>query len=118
MHFEPSRPEDSIPAQEPATWEEHLTHALQLPTALAEFLTSELGLATSGNPPAHVAVRLEAQHDLAEMINVTRMPSLPGSQHKCQATGYFIASSHGLPPADAAKQMITDVLRYALNVDV
>jgi hypothetical protein len=75
-----------------------------------------LGLTTSGDPSAQVAVRLEAHKDLAEMIDITGMTQLPGRPNGAQAPGHFIASRDGADAADAGKQMVTHVLRYGLNI--
>jgi hypothetical protein len=80
-------------------------------------LSGKLGLTTKGEPPVHLAFRLEAQQDMAEMIDITGMTSLPGGRRKSQAIGYFIADRDGNPAADAVKRMISHVLHYALKVE-
>jgi len=117
LHFEPARKDASPPPAAPDVWEERLVWTLDLPQALSQFATSELGLTAYGEPPAQVAVRLEAQEDMAEMIDVAGMKQLPGRPNTAQGIGYFIASRDGDPAEDAAKRMVTDVLRYALNID-
>jgi hypothetical protein len=54
---------------------------------------------------------------MAEMIDVSGMKQLPGRPNTAQAIGYFIASRDGVPAEEAARRMITDVLRYALNIE-
>ncbi|MGH3155136.1 MAG: hypothetical protein ACRDNF_00960, partial [Streptosporangiaceae bacterium] len=104
------------PPAAPEVWERRLDWALSLPRVFAEFLSGELHLKLSGEPPAQVSVRLEAPKDMAEMIDVTGMKRLPGMPNKAQAIGYFSASPDGIPVAEAAKRMVTDVLRYALHI--
>jgi hypothetical protein len=118
VHFEP--PQESGRPMSPAgpvSWTDHILRALELPQALAAFLSQVVGLATSGAPPITLGFRLEAQHDLAEFFDATGLHSLPGGQHKSQAIGYFIADRNGIPAADAANRMITDVLRYGLQAE-
>jgi hypothetical protein len=106
----------SPPPAAPELWDRRLASVLGLPAVFAEFLSGELRLKVSGQPPAQVSVRLEAQEDMAEMIDITGMKQLPGTSNKAQAIGYFTASPDGAPAADAARRMVTDVLRYALHV--
>jgi hypothetical protein len=62
LHCEPGRKDNSPPPPAaPDVWEQRLVWALDLPRALSEFVSGELGLTTYGGPPAQVAVRLEAQ---------------------------------------------------------
>ena len=118
VHFEPSQEEGRpiFPAG-PVSWADHLLRALELPQALAAFLSRVVGLATSGAPPVTLGFRLEAQHDLAEFFDTTGLHSLPGGQHRSQAIGYFIADHYGISATDAANRMITDVLRYGLQAE-
>jgi len=117
LHFEPTRLSSSprLPVP-PDVWEERLALALELPRALSELLSGDLGLAVSGDPPVQVVARLEAQKDLAEMIDIAGMTQLPGRPNGVQAVGYFIAGADGVPAVDAATQMMTHVLRYALSI--
>ena len=94
-----------------------MLRALELPQALAVFLSRVAGLATSSAPPVTLGFRLEAQHDMAEFFDTSALHSLPGGQHKSQAIGYFIADNNGISATDAANRMITDVLRYALQAE-
>ena len=121
LHFEPPEPvgKDGEPGQHvgPNFWEAHIWQALELPQALAEFLSGVVGLNTSGVAPATLGFRLEARHDMAEIMDITGLHPLRGSRRTSQAIGYFIASRDGQPAADAADLMITDVLHYALKAE-
>jgi len=118
LHFESPRKNGRPMAPAgPVSWNDHTLRALELPQALAAFLSRVLGLVASGSPPATLGFRLEAQRDMAELFDITGLHQLPGSRHTSQAIGYFIGNPEGRPPADAANRMITDVLRYTLQVE-
>lgn len=116
LHFEPPAETANPPLPEgPAVWTDRLRQALDLPDALDGFLTDQLGLTTSGGPPVVLGFRLDAPHDLAQLIDVTDLDELPGGQHARQAIGYLIADPDGAPPADAVKRAIDHTLRYGLQ---
>jgi Domain of unknown function (DUF4268) len=118
VHFEPPRKgARSVFPSGPVSWTDHMLRALELPQALADFLSRGVGLAPSNAPPVTVGFRLEAQRDMAEFFDTTGLHSLPGGQHRSQAIGYFIGDRNGISAADAANRMITDVLRYALQAE-
>ena len=118
VHFEPAQKggRPIFPAG-PVSWTDHMLRALELPHALAAFLSRVIGLVTSSAPPVTLGFRFEAQHDMAEFFDATGLHSLPGGQHRSQAIGYFIADQNGISDTDAANRMITDVLRYALQAE-
>ena len=116
LHFEPPAETANPPLPAgPAVWTDRLRQALDLPDALDGFLTDQLGLTTSADPPVVLGFRLDAPHDLAELIDVTDLHQLPGGQHERQAIGYLIADPDGAPPADAVKRAIDHILRYGLQ---
>lgn len=118
LHFEPpAQSENRLMATGPVAWTDHMRRALELPDALNRLLTKQLGLSTSAPPPVVLGFRLEAQKDLAELIDITGLTNLPGGQHGSQAIGYFIDDSDGEPPGEAASRMIRHVLLYALQTE-
>jgi hypothetical protein len=93
LHFEASALSDSaLPQVGPVAWTDHVLRGLELPQALTRLL-SRLGLTTAAEPAVVLGVRLDAQRDLAELIDVTDLHELPGSQHKSVAIAYFIRGS-------------------------
>lgn len=64
-----------------------------------------------------LGVRLEAQHDITDLIDIADLNQLPGAQHTRQAIGYFIADLQGISHAKVTNRMVTDVLRYTLKVE-
>jgi hypothetical protein len=118
LHFEPSAKDGKpAPALTPDAWEGIFTQVVELAQALGQFLSAELGLSVSGEPPANIAFQLEAQQDIGEMIDVAGLESLPGLSHRRVVIGYFISDHEGVPAATAVSQMTTDVLRYGLGIE-
>ena len=115
LHFEPPAGTANSPPAGSAVWNDRLRQALDLPGALDGFLTDQLGLTTSGDPPVVLGFRFDAPHDLAELIDVSDLHELPGGQHARQAIGYLIADPDGAPSADVVERAIDDVLRYGLQ---
>lgn len=118
LHFEPSNKDDTpVPPNGPVSWTDHILRVLELPQALAVFLADVLDLTTSAEPAATIGFRLESQHDMAEIIDITGLQLLRGGHRTSQAIGYFIASRDGSQATEATDRMITDVLRYALKAE-
>jgi hypothetical protein len=99
-------------------WIDRIAHVLQAVPAAADFLSGQLRLEETAEPPPTVAIRLETPKDLAQLIGTARLETLPGKQHQREARGYFVALTDGTSAADAAEQMVMHVLRYALQADV
>jgi hypothetical protein len=118
LHAEPRQDLSSpAPPADPSAWAERIDQVLQAPPALAAFLSGQLGLRVSGDPPAQAALRLETPGDIAQLIDATDLDSLPGGQHMRQAIGYFTASADGAPASQAATRMVRHVLQYGLKAD-
>ena len=64
-----------------AVWHERFARAVRLPAVLARYLTSDLGLATSSDPAAQIAIWLKARGtSLTELVDVDGFTVVPGSQ--------------------------------------
>lgn len=117
LYVEP-RTADGRPAapQSPQFWNELIERALWLPRELAKLL-DDLGLQPSGAQAAKLGVRLEANRDIAEMVAMTGLHPMRGSNsNRCsQAIGYFIADPEGKSAQQAAATMRRDMLLYALK---
>lgn len=96
LHVELSE-RDGAPARRASlvAWHQRFGRALKLPGAFAEFLTSQLGLKTSADPPAQVAAWLDAATVLTELVDIDGLAVVPGSQQRAWFTGYAIAQEHG-----------------------
>ena len=119
VHVEP-RGADGGPAlpASPSTWRWRFESALLVPGAFAALLSGDLGLATSGEPPAHAGVRLETPHDMTELVSVTGLAMLPGAQRLRQFMVYLTACPDGASAARAADKMTRQMLEEALKVDL
>lgn len=118
LHFEPPRKDGKrMKAVSPDAWDKRMTRALELAQVLVPFLSAELHLTTSAEPPVNVGVKVDAQQDMAELIDITGMQPLPGATRRREAIGYFLADRDGSPAVDAARRMITHVLQYSLGVE-
>lgn len=61
LHVEPRHADGQpAPPASPSSWRRRFERAVQIPGAFAALLSGELGLATSGDPPAQAGIRLEA----------------------------------------------------------
>ncbi len=119
VHVEP-RGADGTPAPpaSPASWRRRFERALQLPGAFAALLSGELGLATSGEPPAQAGVRLEALRDMTELVDITGLATLPGAHRLSQFMVYLAACPDGAGTVSAADRMTRQMLEEALKVDL
>jgi hypothetical protein len=119
LHVEP-RGTDGEPALpvSPSSWRQRFERAVQLPGALAALLSGELGLATSGRPPAQAGIRLEASRDLTELVDIAGLATLPGGQRLSQFMIYLAASPNGASAVSVADKMTRQMLEEALKVDL
>jgi hypothetical protein len=118
LHFEPpAESGNGMSPMGPIAWTDHMKRALELPRALNRLLTEQLGLSTSADPPVVLGFRLDAPHDLAELIDVAGLNTLPGGHHGREAIGYFIDDPAGSLAPEVISRMISDVLLYALQAE-
>ena len=86
-----------------ASWYQRFAQAARLPAALAGYLTSGLGLATSSDPAAEIAIWLKARGaSLTELVEVDGFTVVPGAQ-----ANWFI----GLAAADQDGQDLDGLAR-------
>jgi hypothetical protein len=119
IHVEP-RGADGQPAPpaNPPSWRWRFERAIQLFGAFVALLSGELGLATSGEPPAQAGIRLEAPRDLTELVDITGLAMLPGAQRLSQFMVYLAASPDGASAVSVADKMTRQMLEEALKVDL
>jgi hypothetical protein len=82
VHIEPGGGKASQVSPASLTvWHRRFTQALTIPSSLASFLASDLGLATSSDPPAEIALWLTAHgNSLTELVDIDGLTVVPGSQ--------------------------------------
>jgi hypothetical protein len=105
------------PAMTLAVLHDRFTRALGTPAALAAFLTRDLGLATSDDPPSQVGVWLDSRRDMAEFVDLGELKPLPGSPQSNSFTGWALADPAGEPAATAAVELLRQMCDYTLNLD-
>jgi len=119
LHVEPRGPDGQAasPAS-PSSWRQRFERAMQLPGGFSALLSDELGLATSGEPPAQAGIRLEAPNDLTALVDITGLATLPGAQQLSQFMVYLAASPQGASAVSVADKMTRQMLEEALKVDI
>jgi hypothetical protein len=96
-------PEGGVAPAGLTEWHRRFARAARIPAALAGFLSSDLGLATSSDPAAEVAVWLKARGtSLTELVDVSGFTVVPGVE-----ANWFI----GLASADPQGQDTNDLAR-------
>jgi hypothetical protein len=96
-------PEGSVTPAGLTDWHRRFARAARIPAALAGYLSSDLGLATSSEPAAEVAVWLKARGtSLAELVDASGFTVVPGVQ-----ANWFI----GLASADPQGQDANSLAR-------
>jgi hypothetical protein len=100
-----------------AVLHDRFARALAIPIALAGFLTDDLGLTTSGDPPSQVGVWLKTPRDMAELVDPEGMKPLLGSPQSNSFIGWALADPAGEPAPIAAVELLRQMCDYTLNLD-
>jgi hypothetical protein len=90
---------------------------LAVPRAFADFLDTDVGLATSNEPPAQLGVWLQSYQPLTVMVDIDGLQMLPGSSPSNQFIGWTFANPDGKSAAGAARDMIVQLCEYTLHLD-
>lgn len=101
----------------PYDWIKRMYWALEMPQALKAFLSREVGSRVIGEPPALLAVHMQATRDMNELVDTTGLGSLPDGIPHSHAFGYFVGTPFGKPWWKATNKMISHMLSYALAVE-
>lgn len=88
-----------------------------MPRAFADFLDTDVGLATSNEPPAQLGVWLQSYQPLTVMVDIDGLQMLPGSSPSNQFIGWTFANPDGKSAAGAARDMIVQLCEYTLHLD-
>lgn len=105
------------PAMKLSVLHDRFTRALAVPSALAAFLTEDLGLGTSDDPPSQAGIWLQTPRDMAELVDVEGLQPLPGSPRSNSFTGWALADPAGEPAATAAGELLRQMCDYTLSLD-
>jgi hypothetical protein len=108
---------EPAPAMPLAVLHDRFTRALAVPAALTGFLTNDLGLTTSDDPPSQAGVWLQTPRDMAELVDFEGLEALPGSPQSNSFTGWALADPAGEPTRTAAVELLRQMCDYTLNLD-
>lgn len=118
LYIEPRTADGQVPpAADLAAWHERFRRALQLPQAFADFLATDLGLATSDDPPAQLGIWLESTQPLTTMVDTQGLRTLPGSWPQNQFIGWALTAQDGGPAAETARDLVIQLCEYTLHLD-
>lgn len=118
LYVEPRTAHGQIPpASGLASWYERFDLALAMPAAFAEFLTKDLGLGTSDDPPAQLGVWLQSYHPLTTVVDTQGLRTLPASYPSNWYSGWAFASLDGKSGTDTAGDFVSQLCEYTLHLD-
>ena len=118
LYVEPRTADGHMPnPADLAAWYERFTLALAVPTAFDSFLAGDLGLGTSGDPPAQLGVWLQSYQPLTVMVATGDLHSLPGVSPSNQFIGWAYAAPDGQPVAAVARDLLAQLCDYSLRLD-
>jgi hypothetical protein len=119
LHIEPRTKEGKpAPSAGLAEWQDRFGRMLELPSILAQFLTNDLGLATSDDPPAKLALSMETPNGpLTDLVDIGDLKPLTGGQVMNQFTGWAVAESDGKSTGGTARDLTGQMCEEALALD-
>ena len=100
-----------------ATWHQRLGEALKLPAALGALLADELALPTANDPPAGVALWLNAPRALTELVEVDAFDVVAGSPRYNSFMGVAIASPDGVQLPAMVQAWLRQMCDSSLHLD-
>ena len=118
LHAYPRAPGgDPAPAANLAAWHDRLTQALALPGALAHFLTDDLGLATTREPPAQIGVSLDTPHSMTELVDPQGIATLAGTSAPTWFLGWAVADPNGHAASGLTLTWLTQMCDSTLHLN-
>lgn len=118
LYVEPRTADGQVPpASNLTTWARRFSLALTVPSALAHFLDSDLGLATSKDSPAQLGIWLQSYQPLTGMVDIDGLRVLPGSSPSNQFMGWTFADPEGKSAAGVARDLMIQLCEYTLHLD-
>jgi hypothetical protein len=105
------------PAVNLAAWHCRLVRALAIPGPFADFLTRELGLATSADPLAQTGIALDVSRAMTELVDTEDLEPVPGSSPSTWFMGWAVADPDGEPARALAREWLTQMCDSTLNLN-
>ena len=105
------------PAVNLGAWHCRMVQALEAPEAFVDFLTGELGLATSGDPPAQVGIALDAPNAMTELVDIEDLELVPGSSPSTWFMGWAVGGPDGEPATALAREWLTQMCDSTLKLN-
>lgn len=99
-----------------AAWHDRFTRALNIPAALAGFVTEGLHLTTAAEPHAQLGVWLKAS-EMRELIDLEQLTPVPGTYPVPWFMGWSVADDSGSPAGEAAVELLRQMCDYTLHLD-
>ncbi len=118
LYVEPRTADGQVPsASELAAWYERFILALAIPAVFAEFLSRDLGLDTSDDPPAQLGIWLQSYGPLTTMVDTQGMRTLPGASPSNWFAGWAFATPDGKLGRAMARDLLNELCEYTLHLD-
>lgn len=105
------------PAANLAAWHDRLGRVLTLPEAFANFLAYDLGLATTGEPPAQIGISLDTPHTMTELVDTEDIPVLAGTSAATWFLAWAIADPEGQTAPGVTHSWLTQMCDSTLHLD-
>jgi hypothetical protein len=97
-------------------WFERLQLALEVPAAFASFLSVDVGVATSDDPPAQVGIRLDGFPNLDVLVDRGTFQLVPGSAITNSFPSYIVAAPDGKSSQHVAVETLRLWCDHALHI--
>ena len=118
LYVEPRTADGQVPsASDLAAWYERFVLALAIPAVFAEFLSRDLGLHTSDDPPAQIGIWLQSYHPLTTMVDTQAMRTLPGISPSNWFAGWAFATLDGKLGRAVVRDLLNELCEYTLHLD-
>jgi hypothetical protein len=116
LHIDPRGLRGTVEQATLATWYQRFRLAIATTEVFATFLAEDLGLKTSGDPPARSGVMIETVGPIAELVDTGGLSPLPGAVLSNQFLGYAIADGEGESADHVAKDLLRQLCDHTLHL--
>ena len=118
LYVEPRTADGQVPSpSDLAAWYARFVLTLAIPAAFAEFLSRDLGLDISDDPPVQLGIWLQSYGPLTIMLDTQGMRTLPGASPSNWFAGWAFAAPDGKPGKAVARDLLSELCEYTLHLD-